>query len=65
MPLFVLGISHNTAPVDIREQMTFGRDQLAEALADLRGLDGVEEAVVLSTCNRTEIYAQTAPDAGR
>ncbi|MGD8827752.1 MAG: glutamyl-tRNA reductase, partial [Gammaproteobacteria bacterium] len=47
------------------EQMTFRRDQLAEALADLRGLDGVEEAVVLSTCNRTEIYAQTAPDAGR
>lgn len=56
MPFFVLGINHQTAPVDIREKMAFNREQLPAALAALARLPEVDEAVVLSTCNRTEIY---------
>ena len=57
MPLFSLGISHATAPLAIRERMSFGPDQVPMALKQITALPGVEEAAVLSTCNRTEIYA--------
>jgi glutamyl-tRNA reductase len=57
MPLFSLGISHATAPVAIRERMSFGPEQIPEALRAITALPGIEEAAVLSTCNRTEIYA--------
>ncbi|MGH8373167.1 MAG: glutamyl-tRNA reductase [Gammaproteobacteria bacterium] len=57
MPLFSLGISHATAPIAIRERMSFGPEQIPEALRTITALPGVEEAAVLSTCNRTEIYA--------
>lgn len=57
MPLFTLGISHATAPVAIRERMSFGPEQVPQALQAITALPGVEEAAVLSTCNRTEIYA--------
>ncbi|MGH8399243.1 MAG: glutamyl-tRNA reductase, partial [Gammaproteobacteria bacterium] len=57
MPFFILGISHATAPVAIRERLSFGTEQIPEALRALTGLAGVEEAAILSTCNRTEIYA--------
>ncbi|HEX6928775.1 MAG TPA: glutamyl-tRNA reductase [Gammaproteobacteria bacterium] len=56
MPFFILGINHQTAPVDIRERMAFNREQLPAALHELARLPEVEEAVLLSTCNRTEIY---------
>ena len=59
MPFFILGINHQTAPVDVREKMAFNREQLPGALSQLAKLPGVEEAVVLSTCNRTEIYCAT------
>ncbi|HEV2332438.1 MAG TPA: glutamyl-tRNA reductase [Gammaproteobacteria bacterium] len=58
MPLFTLGISHATAPVDIRERLSFTPEQAAEALDALKALPGVSEALILSTCNRTEIYAE-------
>lgn len=58
MPLFTLGISHATAPVDIRERLSFTPEQAAEALDALKALPGVDEALILSTCNRTEIYAE-------
>ena len=56
MTLYV-GLNHNTAPVAIRERVTFGPDMVVGAL---RGLcrPGVREAVILSTCNRTELYRQ-------
>ncbi len=56
MPLFTLGINHNTAPVEIRERMSFNPQQVPDALAELHALPEVEEAVLLSTCNRTELY---------
>ncbi|MEM8984491.1 MAG: glutamyl-tRNA reductase [Pseudomonadota bacterium] len=55
MPLFVLGINHNTAPVEIRERVVFDPADIPSVVAALRGDAGVDEAMVLSTCNRTEI----------
>ncbi|MFA6472159.1 MAG: glutamyl-tRNA reductase, partial [Candidatus Latescibacterota bacterium] len=55
--LFLIGISHQTAPVEIREKLSFGNEQLGEALLGIYDLEGVRECVVLSTCNRTEVYA--------
>jgi len=56
MYLTVLGINHRTAPVEVRGQVAFPPDQLARALAELTALDGIHEAVIVSTCNRTEVY---------
>ena len=64
MPLKILGLNHNTAPVEIREKVVFDGDAVAYALRDIRDIDGVEEAVLLSTCNRTEFYV-VADDAAR
>jgi glutamyl-tRNA reductase len=56
MPLQIFGLNHNTAPVEIREQVIFSGDDIARALAQLKNLDSIAEAVLLSTCNRTEFY---------
>ena len=56
MYLTVLGINHRTAPVEVRGQVAFPPEQLARALAELTALDGIHEAAIVSTCNRTEIY---------
>jgi glutamyl-tRNA reductase len=56
MPFHILGLNHNTAPVEIREQVVFTGDESSAALADVEALDGVDEVVLLSTCNRTEFY---------
>lgn len=56
MSLFTLGISHQTAPIGIREQLAFSAESLPEALASLSTVPGVEGCTVLSTCNRTELY---------
>lgn len=55
--LLVLGLNHRSAPVEMRERLAFGRGELEEALNHLRRLKGVHEGVLLSTCNRVEIYA--------
>ncbi len=57
MSLIVLGINHKTAPVEIREQLSFNSSILSSALTDLLALPNVNEAAILSTCNRTEIYS--------
>lgn len=57
MQLVVLGLNHKTVPVDIREQFAISPDSARSGLIHLDEQEGVEEAVVLSTCNRTEIYA--------
>ena len=62
MSLFVLGLNHQTAPVSLRERVAFSADAVPAALAALRGLPQVHEAALLSTCNRTEIYAVTDDD---
>ena len=56
MSLVALGLSHQTAPVAIRERMAFAPDSLCEALLAAQAMDGVEECAILSTCNRTELY---------
>lgn len=56
MHLTVLGINHRTAPVDVRGQVAFPPESLPRALGELMALDGVQEAAILSTCNRTELY---------
>ena len=62
MPLQILGLNHNTAPVEIREQVVFSGDDVARALASMTTLPGVDEVVLLSTCNRTEFYVITDDD---
>ncbi len=62
MPLQILGLNHNTAPVEIREQVAFAGDEVARALERLVALDGVDEALLLSTCNRTEFYVISRDD---
>ena len=52
----MVGLSHHTAPVEIRESLAFSRTRLPEALSAVRGKDGIEESVILSTCNRVELY---------
>ncbi len=60
--LIALGLNHQTAPVSLRERVAFSEQALPATLAALRGLPGVEEVALLSTCNRTEIYALTGGD---
>ena len=60
--LIALGLNHQTAPVSLRERVAFSEQVLPATLAALRGLPGVEEVALLSTCNRTEIYALTGGD---
>ena len=57
MPLLTTGISHHTATLDIREKIAVARTDYANRVKELHELDGVEEVVVVSTCNRTEIYS--------
>ncbi len=54
--LFVAGLSHRTAPLDVREQLALEADKLREVLADLAGSGVCSELMVLSTCNRVEVY---------
>ena len=62
MKLQMVGCSHHTAPVEVREKLAFNRDQATQALADLRRRYPDAEAVLLSTCNRVELYvASEAP----
>ncbi len=57
MHILAVSLNYKTAPVEIREQLTFQPDQLGEALRVLKGKKSILENVILSTCNRTEIYA--------
>jgi len=56
MSLLAFGVNHNTAPVEVRERISFAVDIVPEALVQLTGRSGVQEAAILSTCNRTEVY---------
>ena len=52
-----VGTSHHVAPIEFRERLAFSEEQLTESLQYLRESDQVQEAIILSTCNRVEIYA--------
>src|SRR4030095_14695533 len=56
MPLFVAVLSHTNAPVGLREQLTVDEDKLRELLRDIAATGVVREALILSTCNRVEVY---------
>jgi glutamyl-tRNA reductase len=64
MHVLLVGISHRTAPVELREQLDFQARGLSAALGRLRTLGTTREAVVVSTCNRAEIYAACEDTAG-
>ena len=55
--LVSVGTSHHVAPIEFRERLAFSEEQLIESLQRLRESDQVQEAVILSTCNRVEVYA--------
>ena len=57
MSVVVIGLNHRTAPLELLERMTVADGQLAKALDDLLTREHLSEAMVLSTCNRTEVYA--------
>jgi len=59
MSLLTLGISHQIAPISIRERLAFAAESIPEALASLSAVPGVEGCSILSTCNRTELYVSS------
>lgn len=63
MSLLVLGLNHRTAPIEVRERIVFSAGALPAALADLAQVPGISECMIVSTCNRTELYC-VASDAG-
>ncbi len=60
MTLFVAGLSHRTAPLQIREQLAAEEDKLRELLPDIHAAAVFDEVVILSTCNRVEVYGVAA-----
>ncbi len=60
MGILTLGISFRRAPIELLERLAFGDDDLTKAYRRVEELDGVDEAVVLSTCNRVEVYGSVA-----
>jgi len=61
LELLLLGVNHRTAPVSLRERLAFSPEETHQALGALGTSPAVKEAMILSTCNRTEVYA-LAPD---
>lgn len=57
--IVVVGLSHKTAPIEIREKLSFSEHQVKEGLAHLKCYPGVQEGLIVSTCNRVEVYAVT------
>lgn len=58
MHVLSLGLNHTTAPVEVRERAAVAAEHLDDALRDIAKRDQIEEATILSTCNRTEVYCQ-------
>ncbi len=61
MQLALVGLSHKTAPVEVRERIAFENGDMSDALRSLVSRDGISEAMILSTCNRVEVLVE-APD---
>lgn len=62
MPFIVVGINHRTAPVAIREKVVFADPDVPAALGELRQLPHINESLIVSTCNRTELYCYADAD---
>ncbi len=63
IPLFVIGLNHESATVDLRERVTFAPESMVPALQEIVNHTPADEAAILSTCNRTEIYLSGQQDA--
>ncbi|MBI3695414.1 MAG: glutamyl-tRNA reductase [Acidobacteria bacterium] len=63
MNLLVVGLSHKTAPIEVREQMALPEDALREALTGLVSRPGIAEALIFSTCNRVEFTVRAEPES--
>ena len=59
MPTVVIGLSHHTSPVEVRERFAFAEAKIPDVLQQLRSNKAISEAVILSTCNRVELYVAT------
>ena len=62
MNIFVMGMNHTTAPVEIREKYSYKEEELHETLKALKNVEGVLECAILSTCNRVELHALMLSD---
>jgi glutamyl-tRNA reductase len=60
MPVLALGVSHRRAPVDLLERLSFGDEDYPKAYQRLAHMDSVSEGVILSTCNRVEVFAEVS-----
>jgi glutamyl-tRNA reductase len=60
MTFHLIGVNHNTAPVEVRERLALPESRLPEACKSLCQQDGIEEGMILSTCNRVELLARTS-----
>ena len=63
MNIVLLGLNHKTAPIELRERLAIGPQQLEEATRSLVQSPGVLEGMILSTCNRVELLTSLEPDA--
>ena len=59
MSILVIGVNHRTSPLALLERLTLAPENLGKAVSGLSQRDNIREAVVLSTCNRTEVYVVT------
>ncbi len=62
MAINVLGVNHKSAPINVREKLVFDKDSIPRALTEIKKIEGVNEVVLISTCNRTEIYTENNSD---
>jgi glutamyl-tRNA reductase len=62
--VFVAGVNHHSAPLELREEISLTQDQARELLPSLASGDGIEEVLLLSTCARTELYGYGDPHSG-
>jgi glutamyl-tRNA reductase len=65
MSVVVIGLSHRTSPVELRERFVFAEGKIPDALKSLRDSGVADEAVIISTCNRVEIFAATPAEPAR
>src|ERR1700761_9065708 len=63
MNFVLIGVNHQTAPVEVREQFAISEARLPEAVKALATYPGVEEGMIVSTCNRVELLARTVDDS--
>ncbi|GAB4173639.1 MAG: glutamyl-tRNA reductase [Calditrichia bacterium] len=63
MKLILFGLNHKSAPIEIREKFSFSPEELLDALEKASKINGILEVMILSTCNRTEIYSLLEPSA--